>query len=177
MVGSHLLTDGGVCHLDMVNACGSEGICSALLGVEIVEHVVLGIDVFAGSLQCSFVVSLVDKHVGLHGCSAFTDGNDIGGSILGPDGSPVLATHVVGLRQRVGLSVVFIVVQCYGIVCHQYDGSTIADGFYGRPRCGGSVCIVNLDDTGAGVTVQIDDGIVEVGFEEVVVGLRVGQLP
>ena len=177
MVGSHLLTDGGVCHLDMVNACGSEGICSALLGVEIVEHVVLGIDVFAGSLQCSFVVSLVDKHVGLHGCSAFTDGNDIGGSILGPDGSPVLATHVVGLRQRVGLGVVFIVVQCYGIVCHQYDGSTLAYCLDGRPCFCGGVCVVNLDDTGTGVAVKVDDGVVEVGLNEVVVGLRVGQLP
>ena len=177
MVGSHLLTDGGVCHLDMVNACGSEGICSALLGVEIVEHVVLGIDVFAGSLQCSFVVSLVDKHVGLHGCSAFTDGNDIGGSILGPDGSPVLATHVVGLRQRVGLSVVFIVVQCYSIIGNQDDSRTLAYCLDGRPCFCGGVCVVNLDDTGTGVAVKVDDGVVEVGLNEVVVGLRVGQLP
>ena len=67
MVGSHLLTYGWVRYLDMVNTCGGKGVGGSLLGVEEVEYIVLGIDVLAGSLQGSFVVSLVDKHIGLYG--------------------------------------------------------------------------------------------------------------
>ena len=99
MVGSHLLTDGGVGYLDMMGTLGGEGVGGAILGIEVVEHVVLGIDVLTCSLQGSLVVSLVDIHVGLHGCGIIANGHDVCSGILGPYSAPVLTTHEVGLGE------------------------------------------------------------------------------
>ena len=161
----------------MVDALRGEGVGSTLFSIEVIEHVVLGIDILACSLQGSLVVVLIDEHVGLHGSGIVAYRNHIGCCVLGPDGAPVLTAHIGGLGERVGLGVVLIVVQCYSIIGNQDDSRTLAYCLDGRPCFCSGVCIVDLDDIGAGVSIKVDDGVVKVGFGEVVGRLCVGQLP
>ena len=86
----------------------------------------LGIDKLARSLQATLIVDLVDEHVGLHGCGMITDRNNIGSGVFRPYGAPVLTTHVIGLGQRIGFSIVLVVVERDGIIGHQHYGCSIA---------------------------------------------------
>ena len=173
-VGGHRLADDGAGQRDRADAFGCEGVAEAVLRVEVIEHVELGIDILHRELGVDGVaatprrhgaeVFLVDGHVGDDARGLLSDSYDERSGVLGPDGAPVVATCEAA---RGGAIVV--VIQVDAVVGDKHDGRALA-------HCRQQF-ILDLHDALIRLAVEVDDGEVEVRLDEVVGSSAVGELP
>ena len=104
------------------NSIWSKCVIKNILGIKIVEHIELSINILHSHLRINAIyhsqIVLVDDDVGCDIISLFTYSNYKDTSILRPDSPPISTTHKV----LFGSTTIFI--DMYSIICNEYDGST-----------------------------------------------------
>ena len=153
------------------NALWSKCIIKAILGIKIVEHVELGIDVlhchlsinlFATTCNGSEII-LIDNDIRLNIRSLFTHSHNKNACIFWPNSSPVGTTNEIFLCG----TAILIKVDC--IISNKHDGRTCANSF--------QLFILNLYDRVIFLSVQIHHGEVIVRFDKIVICDTLNELP
>ena len=172
-VGGHVVANNGTSQSDRSHTFWGEGVVETFLGIEIIKHVELGIDILHRELGVYRVaaaprsngcqVFLINNNVRFDICSLLAHGHNKHASVLGPDGTPVGTAHEVFLRCTA------VSVDMHGIVGDEHQSCTCADS---RQQF-----VLYLHHGIVFLSVQIDDGEVEVGLDEIVAGNAVDEFP
>ncbi len=124
-VADSLLADCRICYCHIFHSFRCKCIGGTIFCVKIVEHVVLGINIFSCKFQSLLVIFLVYDHVRVNTFRIFPDCHYIYTCILGPDRSPVHTSDKIrffGIFRVVGIC-------CDGIIADEHYSRTGSDSF------------------------------------------------